>query len=268
MHAVIPFLLRHGYWLLVANVFAEQVGLPVPAFPVLLAMGALAGIGHFSIWVAFVLAICAALASDIIWYRLGRKRGHSILNLLCRMSLEPASCVSNTKTLFGKLGARALLVSKFVPGLGAAAAPMSGLTRMPPAKFLAADVTGAALWSGTYLALGYIFRNQLELVGEKAQQMGSWLLLIIALLFSGYIGWKYYQRRRFILSLRAERVTPQELMRMLAAGEQVALVDLRHALEVEHDSVKLPGAIWITLEDLENRHEEIPRDRDIVLYCS
>ncbi len=261
-------MLRHGYWVLVVNVFAEQVGLPIPAFPVLLAMGALAGMGEFSIWAAFFLAISAALASDIIWYRLGRTRGHSILNLLCRVSLEPASCVSNTKTLFGRLGARALLVSKFVPGLGAAAAPMSGLTRMPLVKFLPADITGAALWGGTYLALGYIFRNQLELVGEKAQQMGSWLLLIIALLFCSYLGWKYYQRRRFILGLRVARVTPEELMRMLAAGEEVALVDLRHQIEVEHDCVKLPGAIWMTLDELELRHEEIPRDRDIVLYCS
>jgi len=113
-----------------------------------------------------------------------------------------------------------LLVSKFVPGLGAAAAPMSGLTRMPPAKFLAADVTGAALWSGTYLALGYIFRNQLELVGEKAQQMGSWLLLVIVLLLSAYIGWKYYQRRRFILSLRAERVDSTRTDENAGCGEQ------------------------------------------------
>src|SRR5260370_28287170 len=259
MHAVIPFLLRHGYWLVVANVFAEQIGLPIPAFPVLLAMGALAGIGEFSIWVAFVLAICAALASDVIWYRLGRKRGHSILNLLCRVSLEPASCVSNTKTLFGKLGARALLISKFVPGLGAAAAPMSGLTHMPPAKFFAADSAGAALWVGTYLALGYLFRNQLELVGEKAGQMGSWLLLIIALLFSGYIGWKYYQRRRFIRGLRVGRVTPQELMRMLEAGEDVALVDLRHQIEGEHDRVKLPGGNLSTPEGMEQRHREDSR---------
>src|SRR5260370_20401796 len=139
---------------------------------------------------------------------------------------------------------------------------------MPRAKFLAADASGAALWVGTYLALGYLFRNQLELVGEKAGQMGSWLLLIIALLFSGYIGWKYYQRRRFIRGLRVGRVTPQELMRMLEAGEDVALGDLRHQIEVEHDSVKLPGAILITLEELEQRHREIPRDRDIVLYCS
>jgi membrane protein DedA with SNARE-associated domain len=268
MHGVIPFLLRHGYWVLVVNVFAEQVGLPIPAFPVLLAMGALAGMVEFSMWAAFFLAISAALASDVIWYQLGRTRGHSILNLLCRVSLEPASCVSNTKTLFGRLGARALLVSKFVPGLGAAAAPMSGLTRMPLTKFLPADIIGAALWGGTYLTLGYMFRNQLELAGEKAQQMGSWLLLIIALLFCSYVGWKFYLRRRFILGLRVARVTPQELMSMMESGEEVALVDLRHQMEVEHDSVKLPGAIWITLEELDQRHEEIPRDRDIVLYCS
>jgi hypothetical protein len=139
---------------------------------------------------------------------------------------------------------------------------------MPLKKFLPADIIGAALWGGTYLALGYIFRNQLELVGEKAQQMGSWLLLVIALLFCSYVGWKFYQRRRFILGLRVARVTPQELMKMMEAGDEVALVDLRHQMEVEHDSVKLPGAIWITLEELDQRHEEIPRDRDIVLYCS
>lgn len=145
MHAVVPFLLRHGYWVLVANVFAEGIGLPIPALPVLLGMGALAGLGNFSFSTSLALAVAAALSSDLIWFRLGRVRGHSILNLLCRMSLEPDSCVSNTKSLFSKLGARALLIAKFVPGLGATAAPLAGLTRMNPWKFLAADISGALL---------------------------------------------------------------------------------------------------------------------------
>ncbi len=268
MHGIVPFLLRHGYWFLVANVFCEQIGLPIPSFPVLLAMGALAGFGNFSLWVALLLAVCAALASDLIWYRLGRTRGHSILNLLCRVSLEPDSCVSNTKSLFGKLGAKALLVAKFVPGLGAAAAPLAGLTRMPPLKFISADITGAALWSSAYLAAGYVFRNQLERVAEQAERMGSWLLLLIVTLLAAYIAWKYYQRRRFIRGLRVGRVTPEDLMNMLEKGEEIAIVDLRHELEVEHDSVKVPGAIWITLDELESRHLEIPRDRDVILYCS
>jgi membrane protein DedA with SNARE-associated domain len=268
MHSVIPFLVRHGYWVLVANVFAEQMGLPIPALPVLLGMGALAGLGNFSIWTSLALAIGAALTSDLIWFRLGRVRGHSILNLLCRVSLEPDSCVSNTKSLFSKLGARALLIAKFVPGLGATAAPLAGLTRMNPWKFIAADATGAALWSATYLSAGYVFRNQLELAAEQAGRMGSFLLLIIGAALAGYVGWKYYQRRRFIHGLRVARITPEDLMKMIASGDDIAVVDLRHELEVEADKFKLPGAIWMTLGELETRHQEIPRDRDVILYCT
>jgi membrane protein DedA with SNARE-associated domain len=268
MHAVIPFLLRHGYWVLVANVFAEEMGLPLPSFPVLLGMGALSGLGNFSIWVSLALAVGAALISDLIWFLLGRVRGNSILNLLCRMSLEPDSCVSNTKSLFSRLGARALLVAKFVPGLGATAAPLAGLTRMNPWKFTAADAAGTVLWSSTYLATGYIFRNQLELAAEQVRLTGSYLLLIVGAALGSYIGWKYYQRRRFIRDLRVARITPQELMNMITTGCDVAVVDLRHALEVQTDSVKLPGAIWMTADQLEIRHDEIPRDRDVVLYCT
>lgn len=268
MHSVIPFLLRHGYWVLVANVFVEGVGLPVPSFPVLLGMGALAGLGEFSIWTTLALAIAAALASDMIWFLLGRVRGHSILNLLCRISLEPDSCVSNTKSLFGKLGARALLVAKFVPGLGATAAPLAGLTRMNPWKFIAADSAGALAWSGTYLAAGYVFRNQLEQVAEQAGRMGSFLLLVLGGALAIYVGWKYYQRRRFIRGLRVARITPDALMKMITDGDDIAVVDLRHAMEVESDNVKLPGAIWMTYDELEERHIEIPRDREVVLYCT
>jgi membrane protein DedA with SNARE-associated domain len=268
MHSIISFLLRHGYWVLFVSVLVEQAGLPVPAFPVLLAMGALAGLGHFSLAAALGLAACASLVSDLMWFRLGRVRGTSILNLLCRVSLEPDSCVSNTKTLFRKLGALALLFAKFVPGLNTAAAPMAGLTRMPFLKFLAADVAGAIAWSGTYLGVGYLFRNQLEDAAEQAGRMGSWLVLVLAVLLGSYIAWKYYQRQRFIRELRVARVTPEQLMKMIESGAELAVVDLRRALEVEQDNLKLPGAIWIDLDELEQRQEEIPRDKDVVLYCS
>jgi hypothetical protein len=161
-----------------------------------------------------------------------------------------------------------LLIAKFVPGLGATTAPLSGLTRMPMYKFLLADASGAALWSAAYLAAGYLFRNQLERAGEQAERMGSSLFLVIATLLAAYVAWKYYQRRRFIRDLRVARVTPEQLMKMIESGETVAVVDLRSALDVEHDKVKLPGAIWMTAQELETRHEEIPRDTDVVLYCS
>lgn len=268
MHGVIPFLLRHGYWVLFMNVLAEQLGLPVPAFPVLLAMGALAGLGYRSLDISLVLAILAALTSDVIWFRLGRLRGHSILKLLCRLSIEPDSCVSNTKGLFSKFGAVALLFARFVPGLGAAAAPLAGLTRMPVWKFLTADAAGAAAWSAAYLGAGFIFRDQLEAAADYVRRMGSGLVALLVTLLAAYIAGKYYQRRRFIRDLRVSRVSAEDLREMLGRGEDVVIVDLRRALEVQHDPVKLPGALWIPLEELESRHEEIPREKEVVLYCS
>jgi membrane protein DedA with SNARE-associated domain len=268
VHGIIAFLLRHGYWVLFANVLAEQAGLPIPAIPVMLAMGALAGLGNFSFAAALGVALCASLTSDLMWFHLGRVRGHSILNLLCRISLEPDSCVSNIQTVFRKFGALALLFSKFVPGLNTAAAPMAGLTRMPLAKFLAADAGGAIAWSGSALAIGYLFRDQLEDAAEHAGRMGSWLVLVLMILLAAYIAWKYYQRQRFIRELRIDRVTPEELLTMIESGEDLAVVDLRRALEVEHDNTKLPGAIWIDLDELEEREQEIPREKDVILYCS
>jgi hypothetical protein len=145
---------------------------------------------------------------------------------------------------------------------------MAGLTRMPILTFLAADIAGAIIWSGTSLSIGYLFRNQLEEVAEELGRMGSWLLLVLVILLAIYIAWKYYQRRRFIRDLRISRVTPQELMDMIESGEDLAVVDLRRALEVEYDNLKLPGALWIDLDELEQRQSEIPRDKDVILYCS
>ncbi|MGI8742936.1 MAG: VTT domain-containing protein [Bryobacteraceae bacterium] len=268
MQPLFDFLLRYGYWVLFANVLVEQIGLPLPAVPVLLAMGALSGMGEFSLWVSLTLAVIAALASDLIWYRLGIQRGGRILGLVCRLSLEPDSCVSNTKTTLAKWGAYSFLFAKFVPGLSAVAAPMAGLTRMPLSKFLGADLLGSVAWSGTYLCTGYLFRNQLERAAESASRMGGALIAVILCLLGGYIGWKYYQRRRFIRDLRIARVTPEELQQLQESEEGVTIVDLRNALEFESGGVKIPGAIRMDAQEVEARHQEIPRDKDVVLYCS
>ena len=268
MHTLFEFLQRYGYWVLFANVLVEQIGLPLPAVPVLLAMGALSGLGDFSLSISLLLAVTAALLSELVWYRLGIQRGGRILGLVCKLSLEPDSCVSNTKQTFGKWGAYSFLFAKFVPGLSAVAAPMAGLTRMPLRKFLLADLIGALLWSGTYLGAGYVLRDQLERAAESAGRMGGALLTLIACLLGAYIGTKYYQRRRFIRDLRVGRVTPEELKSMLDAGEPVAIVDLRNALEYEFGSAKIPGAIWMDAQEVEARHAEIPREMDVVLYCS
>ena len=163
MHQTLDFLIRHGSWVLFTWVLAEQLGAPVPSVPILLATGALIGLGRESFWHSILIVLTACGLTDSFWYVLGRRRGGSVLRLLCRISLEPDSCVSNSRDWFKRLDGWALVIAKFVPGLGAIAAPMAGLSRMQIGRFLAADAAGVLLWSGTYLGVGDLFREQLEI---------------------------------------------------------------------------------------------------------
>ena len=265
MHETLEFLQRHGYWVLFLWVLAEQLGTPVPSVPILLAMGALVGTGLGSFASAIGLVFAAALAADLAWYLLGRRKGHSVLKLLCRISIEPDSCVSSTREWFKKLGGWALVVSKFVPGLGTVAAPMSGLARMAWWKFLAADGTGILLWAGAYLGIGYLFREQLEDAGRLAARMGGGLIAIVIAMLALWLVWKFWQRKRFIRSLRIARITPEEVMGRLA---DLVVVDLRSAPEVDWDGMQIPGALWFDRKELSLHQHLIPRDRDVILYCT
>jgi membrane protein DedA with SNARE-associated domain len=215
--------------------------------------------------VALGLALAAAMIADTAWYLLGRTKGGSILRLLCRISLEPDSCVSSTQSWFRRLGGWALVVAKFFPGLGTVAAPMAGFSRMPVWQFLIADAAGGLLWGGTWISLGYVFRAQLEDVGVVALRLGGWLLVVMVGLAALWVGFKYWQRRRFMKSLRVARITPEEVLERI---DDVVILDLRTSTEVERDGMKLARARWFDRKELEERHQEIPRDRDVVLYCT
>jgi len=268
MHETLEFLAKHGYLVILVWVCAEQGGLPVPALPLLLAAGALAGAGRMSLLAAGVVAVLGAITSDSLWYALGRVRGIRVLKLLCRISMEPDSCVRNTQGVFARYGARSLIVAKFVPGLGAAAPPLAGVVRMPVHRFAMFDVLGAAVWSSTYLGLGYIFSNQVEAVAMQGGRIGTGFVLLIAAVCAGFITWKFVRRQRFLRTLRIDRITPEELRTKMDNGEEVAIVDLRHPLSMEADPELIPGARWIDPESIEAHSDELPRDRDIILYCN
>jgi len=268
MQGTIQFVLRHGYAMVFMVVLIEQAGLPIPSIPVLLAVGALAGSGRLSLALALALAVVAALIADSVWYNLGRRRGHAILRLLCRISLEPDSCVRRTENAFARNGARSLLLAKFVPGLSTAAPPLAGMLRMRPSRFVTWDAAGALLWAGTFAGLGFVFSAQLDRVTAYAQRLGSGLLALLVGGLVAYIAFKYYGRRRFLRELRIARITPEELKQKLDAGEEVVVVDLRHSVDFGCDNAKIPGAKHLNPEEIELRHQEIPRDRDIVLYCT
>jgi membrane protein DedA with SNARE-associated domain len=268
MNELVQFVLRHGYAVLFFFVLVEQIGLPVPAVPALLAAGALAGANRVSLPAAILAAVSACLVSDLIWYELGRKRGQSMLSLLCRISLEPDSCVRRTEDVFARHGVRALLVAKFVPGLNTAAPPLAGMFRMRLARFLLWDAAGALIWAGTFCGAGYVFSAQLERVARLVGRLGAWLVVLLGSALAGYIAWKYIQRRRFLRQLRIARVPPEELMEKLTAREEVVVVDLRHSLEFDTDNVMIPGSLHLLPDELDHRHHEIPRDRDVILYCT
>jgi membrane protein DedA with SNARE-associated domain len=259
------FLIRHGYIVLFGWVLLEQLGLPIPAAPLLIAAGALARAGKMNLTLALTMAFIAVILADVFWYFLGRYRGGRILKLLCRISLEPDSCVRRTENLFIRHGVRSLLVAKFIPGLNTAAPTLAGIFRMPMRRFLIFDSLGGLLWVVIVTSLGLIFSDQLERI---ALRWGGWLVAVLAGGLAAYVLWKFIQRRRFLRRLRIARITPKELMDKLTAGEIISIVDLRHPMDIEAFPQMIPGALRIALEDIEERHREIPRDRDVVLYCS
>jgi membrane protein DedA with SNARE-associated domain len=262
------FLIRHGYSVLFVWVLAEQLGLPLPATPLLLAAGALAGAGQMNLWLAIALAVLASLLGDVSWYEFGRLRGGKVLNLLCRISLEPDSCVRKTENAFVRHGSRSLLIAKFVPGLNTMAPPLAGIIGMRLGRFLIFDAMGALLYIGSFIGLGFVFSNQLEQVAARVADLGFSLLVILAGGLAAYITWKYVQRRRFIRSLRIARITPEELKRKIEAGEEVVVVDLRGSLDFEAEPQTIPGAIRLAPDKVEEGHSQIPRDREIVLFCT
>lgn len=268
MSHIIPFLLSHAYSATFAAVLAEILGLPISSTPLLLAAGALAGSHRLSLAWLVILAVLACLVADAAWYQLGRLRGYSILRLLCRISLEPDSCVRRTHDRYARQGGRALLVAKFIPGLGTAAAPLAGLLRMARVRFLAWDAAGSFLWAGSYLGAGYLFSRELDRVGQYVLRLGAGLVILIVAGLGAYIGWKYRERRRFMHQLRVARIAPQELFQKLTAGEKLVVVDLRGPIEFEVDPAMVAGAIRMLPEEIDRRHHEIPRDCDVVLYCT
>ena len=266
MHGIPEFLIRYGYLVLFGVVLSEQLGLPLPAAPMLLAAGALAGIGKLGLAAVMAIAIGACLIGDLVWFGLGRTRGSSVLRLLCRISLEPDTCVRQTETAYAKYGDVSLLFAKFIPGLSTVAPPMAGIFKVPVWRFLLLDGVGSALWSGAFVLLGWVFRTQLEDLALSVSRFGTWILFGVMLLLGTYIGYKYAQRRRILRDLRIARITPIELKERMDAGERVTVIDLRDSIEWEDG--KIPGALQIGHNEIEAAIPGLPSQQEIVLYCS
>ena len=264
----LQFLDRYGVVILPALAVAEQIGIPLPAVPALLAVGALAAHGRISIPLVLGAISVAALAIDFVWYELGRRRGARVLVRLCQLSLEADSWLRRAESTFARYGARSMLAAKFIPGLTTVMPPLAGVFAIPRGRFALYDLAGVLLWAGTWLALGYFFSDAIVLITAKASALGRMLGLIIVTAFAGYILVKYGRRRLFLRKLRTAPVSPEALKRRLDAGDDVTIVDLRTALDVAATPYAIPGSRWLAADAIDEHEVELLRSRDVVLYCA
>jgi membrane protein DedA with SNARE-associated domain/rhodanese-related sulfurtransferase len=265
MKETIDFLTQHGAVVLAATVFAEQIGLPLPAMPVLIAAGALVGTGQMTLGMAVLLAVLAAMAGDQVWFELGRRRGRLVLNWLCRISLEPTSCVRRTEDFFARHGVRSLVVAKFVPGFSTIAPPLAGIVGLSVPQYLLFNGLGTLLWVGTGIGIGLVFSDQLEQALLMSAQIGPTVGLTVFVAIMGYVVYKMVHR--YQENQRVPRITVRQLAKKLAAGEAPVIVDLRTPA-ARQEAPGIPGAIAFSLDDLAASQHELPRDRDVIFYCA
>jgi membrane protein DedA with SNARE-associated domain/rhodanese-related sulfurtransferase len=268
MPVALSFFIHYGYIVLFLWIAAEQLGMPLPSVPLLITAGTLTATHQMSLSLVLAAAVAACLISDSIWYYMGKRFGGAVVRLLCKLSLESTTCVSRTENRFQKYGAWALLFAKFVPGLSTVAAPLAGQTGMPFQKFFQADFAGALLWSLSMTLVGRFFGDVMKhhpnALHTLTQSAGVLFLLVILAL----LGSRVLKQRAFLQQLRGSKIEPEELKAMLDQGKEVHIIDLRHPLDYLPDPRMLPGAELLTPETLVARSASIPRDRDIVLYCT
>ena len=264
----LEFFVRYGYLLVFLWVLGEQLGIPVPSAPLLLTAGTLTATHKLRLEAVLAAALAASLIADSVWYLFGKRYGATVVKLVCKLSMESSACVRKTELYFTKRGPAALLVAKFIPGLGSVAAPIAGQIRMGYGKFVLFDAGGILLWTVSVTLGGRFFGDILKRNPQALSWAGHFVGVIFVILVLGFVGYRMLQRRAFLKSVRMARVEPGELKTMLDRGEPVFIVDLRHPLDYLPDPRTLPGALSLTPNKLVEESEKIPRDQEVVLFCT
>lgn len=273
MPIALVFFVHYAYLIIFLWVLVEQIGIPIPSIPVLLTAGTLSATHKVSHLYVVLAVLAACLISDTVWFSLGRRYGNSVLKLLCRLSFEASTCVSKTEGYFTRRGPVTLLFAKFVPGLSTVAAPIAGQTGMPYGRFLMWDLAGSFIWGETFILAGRFFGDLAKKSAPFFQWLGHFAFIIFILMVLGFLAHRILKQRKFLQQVRELRLEPSELKAMLDTAETAGttppfIVDLRHPLDYLPDPRVLPGALRIGPNELKLHNEIIPRDRDVILYCT
>jgi membrane protein DedA with SNARE-associated domain len=209
MNAIVQFVIKHGYSVLFAAMFAHQIGLPVPGPLFLLAAGALAAAGKLGLVPALGLSVTACVLADWVWYEAGRRRGNKVLHFIHRFTRDPDAHDRRAKETFARYGTPILVVAKFVPGLDAVAPPLAGTSGTSRLHFLALDAVGAGLYVCVYTGLGHVFRHDLDRAAAYAGKAGT-IAAVLAFVGIFVCVARKLVRHRFIGGSQLVRITPAD----------------------------------------------------------
>jgi len=270
MDYLLIVIVQHGYLVIFGIALAEAVGLPLPASLALMAGGAAVASGVLRAPILFLLAITALLLGDSTSYFLGRYTGWALLGFLCKLSVNPETCILRSAEMFYKWGKKTLLIAKFIPGINAMAAPLAGSMRMRFDQFLCLELTGASLYVLVFGSLGYLFHSFLARIarglGAAGHVTGVGALLLLAA-YAGFRLWLYHKSRIYRV---VPRVQVEELARKLESegAGMILLVDVRSHGYYDRGAARIPGSIRIEPNNLSEELKTLPKDKDIYLYCT
>jgi membrane protein DedA with SNARE-associated domain/rhodanese-related sulfurtransferase len=266
MQLIVELARQYGLALVFATVLIEQIGLPIPSYPILIVTAALSAQSNFGVPQVIASAVVACLLADYAWFRAGARFGRRVLSLMCRLSLSPDSCVRQTESIYERWGAPSLLVAKFVPGFGAVATAMAGVVGVTTVAFVFFDMIGAAIWTGLAAMLGWIFRNAVDDVLQVIESAGRWGVAAIAAALALYLMVKFAQRQRLLRQLRMARVSVDELDSMLKTEAPPLLIDVRSA--GSRESGFIPGSRWVEPRTPDEELRNLPVSEEVVVYCA
>jgi membrane protein DedA with SNARE-associated domain/rhodanese-related sulfurtransferase len=267
MPNLIELLQVYGVFIVFAIVLVEQGGLPIPAFPILIVSGALAVGGGISWPACIFMAMAACLIADLFWFKAGQYYGTRILRLLCKISLSPDSCVSQTEDKFARFGPKSLIVSKFIPGFNIVASPMSGALGVSTARFIGFSMAGSLLWSATGVAIGAYFHKSVDQVLVTMSSMGTTALIVVLSVLGLFVLYKFIERRRVRQASAVERISMAEFISLVEDGHEPLVIDARSSTAQQLEAA-IPGALMFDAGDAANFMVGLDKNRHVVVYCS
>ncbi|HUP94515.1 MAG TPA: VTT domain-containing protein [Burkholderiales bacterium] len=268
MEELRQLLAQHGLTLVFLNVLLAQLGLPIPAMPMLVVAGALVAEGTLHVVPLAIVVVVASLLGDVPWYLAGKRYGYRVLRTLCRISIEPDSCVKQTENIFTRWGPPSLVLAKYIPGFATMAPPLAGTMRLDFAPFIAYSAAAAVLWAAAPATAGFFFSREVEWLLERISAMGTGALIVLALVIAAYIAVKLVERHLLIRFLRMVRISVDDLRHMIDSGAHPVILDVRSPLARDAEPRRIAGAVTVGADELEAFAGRIAPDRDVVIYCS